>query len=519
MKKIVIVLSLALAASLSSCIKDRGSYDYVVINEIAVEEVDEMYNVTQFERFACTPRITQTLNEDESNLEYCWMARKNNDAPWDTLSVERNCNIEVKLPPGSYSGIFIARDKALRNFARADFGVNVFSSLGQGMIVLTERNDEAFLCYISEETMIQDIFEMSNPGISLGRNPHRISFLPQGSNESVPPRIVVLCKDERGGRLVDPLSFIADTVPLSANFMIPPANLSKIQFIETTGACGGFMPTRHGSFDIAIAEGRLTTRQRMDYYLMREVTAPNPSLYNGYYGFDPSLGENRYYDLDERLAFMMGSTTGLSPGTLMAYDKIGKRLLRLKTITPNGMIEWPEKEYTLFSPRSFADEMFASGFAKRPTTQVTYFMIGKSATGTFNYYEFYFNSSVFTPTKLTRLDIPGLDMNSVFEGSGYSQSVFIGVGGKLYRFDNTTDVYTAAEVASFPGKTVAVLKTTNTAETDKIVASENLHVAVYDTATDTFDYHEYSVGIDGSLTPVASRTGMKGRPVHMCWKF
>ena len=94
MKNIVyIVISLLLTA----CYEDKGNYDYQEVNTLAIS-LEDLYPVHLNDTvFTLTPELSQSLSQNEDNLEFIWLHSTLNEAMWghkqyDTVSMERTLN-------------------------------------------------------------------------------------------------------------------------------------------------------------------------------------------------------------------------------------------------------------------------------------------------------------------------------------------------------------------------------------------------------------------------------------------
>lgn len=117
MNKIYIILSLFLFIA---CNDDKGNYDYNVINEVLVK-MDEEYGIRlQDTVFEIAPKLSQSLMQNEENLEFIWIhslvnTNIENDDKRDTISYEKS--IKWRIDPNekdlkyAHYFRFIVKDK------------------------------------------------------------------------------------------------------------------------------------------------------------------------------------------------------------------------------------------------------------------------------------------------------------------------------------------------------------------------------------------------------------------------
>jgi len=84
-------------ALLSSCIEDKGNYDYHEVNKVTIEGINESYSTTLGATLQITPSLTFSLGEnvDEFAYQWCVMESYSPYALRGVASTERNLNIQI----------------------------------------------------------------------------------------------------------------------------------------------------------------------------------------------------------------------------------------------------------------------------------------------------------------------------------------------------------------------------------------------------------------------------------------
>ncbi len=111
--KTKIIIFAGLICLTCSCLKDKGNYDYVEINEVTFKGIASSYNVMKdLDTLVVDPVITMTDGDpaDESRFEYAWLAVKAYQTK-DTLSKTRKLVYPVSLKPDTYQFFLKIRDK------------------------------------------------------------------------------------------------------------------------------------------------------------------------------------------------------------------------------------------------------------------------------------------------------------------------------------------------------------------------------------------------------------------------
>jgi hypothetical protein len=209
MRTIIVLTLLALCAA---CMEERGTYDYKKFNEVVVDAlldangnpVPATFEAVINDTLRLTPRLSQTIATDESNLEFYWYiyGLRGESAVMDTISRERDLAWMVDVLPDQYRARFIARDVDTRVFFRTDFTITVVASLSGELMVLSEVDGEANVGMLKMEgEFVEDLYRHANGGTTVGENPVMIANAVVLQNPEI-QYLNVFCDDGQGGAVV-----------------------------------------------------------------------------------------------------------------------------------------------------------------------------------------------------------------------------------------------------------------------------------------------------------------------------
>jgi len=183
MKKII--LYILLAVSIVSCYEDEGNYDYTEPDLVEVSGVttDTTYQLFVGDVLVIEPEVTTTLADDD--IEYRWMVED------DTLSTERNFNMKLFLPPGSYDLKYQILDRSADLRYEYETNVEVATIFTEGWHLLCNDKGQThfnFLSHVVDTTMKLNVFEELN-GVPLLGAPYRMRYAenygPNGREERI----------------------------------------------------------------------------------------------------------------------------------------------------------------------------------------------------------------------------------------------------------------------------------------------------------------------------------------------
>ena len=217
MKKICSFL-IFIACSLSACLEDKGNDIYVELNDLMIGEIRDT-TVEQFTRLKIIPDLT-TRNGDfnSENYDYLWHMYKtyngiNNPVESDTLSFEKDLNVEITSIPEQYTLVFEVTDKetGVQYFSK-ETQVTVINSYSAGMLVLSEVDGDANLTFVNVAgSIIEDMYQKVNGEVA-GQNPTGVRYIGKGLVSQAEEMVVIMMDDERGGVVVKPfdMSYVMD---------------------------------------------------------------------------------------------------------------------------------------------------------------------------------------------------------------------------------------------------------------------------------------------------------------------
>ncbi len=153
MKKIRILLLFALILNATSCFDDIGNYDYTTKEDVIPITISGVRDTTI--SVGNTLEITPILNnmDNENRYVYLWYASHQQTAGFaprrDTLSLEKNLSVTLKMEAGTYNLVYEVRDPKLDVYVRAQSTLRVSaSSINAGWYVLKDIDDETDFDYI-----------------------------------------------------------------------------------------------------------------------------------------------------------------------------------------------------------------------------------------------------------------------------------------------------------------------------------------------------------------------------------
>ena len=146
MKKAFIILLASLG--FVSCVEDEGNYDYVELNQISIEGLEESYNVLdKVDSIKIYPTIKGTLlGDDLSNYEYQWHIHEGVAEHKHTiLSYEKDLEYKVDLGIGTYTLYFTVKDKTTGLEAQAYSSIKTQTAISKGFMLLGDDMEEGIM--------------------------------------------------------------------------------------------------------------------------------------------------------------------------------------------------------------------------------------------------------------------------------------------------------------------------------------------------------------------------------------
>ena len=146
MKAKSLLYTFALAACLSACVEDEGSYDIHPINEIEIKGLEESYSKIAFsESLSIKPEVNLTdKGVNESDLEYQWIISNNNvgaEQHHTVIGTEKNLEYKVEVPPGTYELILQVYDKTTGLKWEGTAELRTVSPMVRGFYLFGDKED------------------------------------------------------------------------------------------------------------------------------------------------------------------------------------------------------------------------------------------------------------------------------------------------------------------------------------------------------------------------------------------
>lgn len=216
MKKIYCLLGFIVCA-FYACLEDKGNDVYRELNDVTIERMKDT-TVEQFTRLQITPEITVSDGDfNPENYTYLWHMYitygSNNPTKSDTLSFEKDLDVEITSIPEEYSLVFEMTDKktGIQYVPDRLTYVTVVNSYSKGMMALSNVNGEANVTFVNVVgSVVEDAYQKVNGEVA-GKNPigaRYITSMIAGAEKMV----VIMTDDERGGVVIKPLdmSYVMD---------------------------------------------------------------------------------------------------------------------------------------------------------------------------------------------------------------------------------------------------------------------------------------------------------------------
>lgn len=216
MKKIYYACFL-LSVLFYACLEDKGNDVYSELNDVTIERFNDT-TIEQFTRLQIVPVISvREKNFNAENYSYLWHMYaaygSGNATVADTLSFEKDLDVEINNIPGTYTLVLEVVDKETEiRYLRRDFSyVTVINSYSKGMLALSSVNGEANVTFVNVVgSVIPDAYQKVNGAIA-GKNPTGIRYT-STMLSNAEKMIVIMTDDERGGTVVKPsdMSYVMD---------------------------------------------------------------------------------------------------------------------------------------------------------------------------------------------------------------------------------------------------------------------------------------------------------------------
>ncbi len=179
MKKIVYTIIVLFSAV--GCAEDNGNYDYTELNKITIGNIEELYEVDQYDNLVIEPELTFDF-EALSDISYEWFVNN------QLISTEPNCNAYMEMAPKTdmygrveaYDAVLCVTNKANNLKYYKAFQLKVGAPYTNSMLLLSERKDGTSNLSFKrmdkpDAALVHNVFENANPqNGELGRKPSQI---------------------------------------------------------------------------------------------------------------------------------------------------------------------------------------------------------------------------------------------------------------------------------------------------------------------------------------------------------
>ncbi|WP_421918575.1 PKD-like family lipoprotein [Marinifilum sp.] len=159
---------------LVSCLKDEGNYDYDMLTEIDLSDIQsQTYNVFVGDILTITPELGESISEE--NLEFLWARRyvdDNSDFQLDTISTDKTLDVAINLAPGNHTFILDVLNTERVYRKKVFFDVLVETPFDKGWVILKEKGTATDFDYYSDitEKLSENVLE-NITGVNLSGKP------------------------------------------------------------------------------------------------------------------------------------------------------------------------------------------------------------------------------------------------------------------------------------------------------------------------------------------------------------
>ena len=198
MKKHIFLTTLAviLAAISTSCLKDRGNYDYKTLVPIQISNLDTVIAQERLTQLVLNPTVTQ--NGSDANLTFEWRLRDNRNVPDPLTGVfinkvigtSKNLSFLLDLPARRYHLILYVTDKTTGVIVAHQIDLVVQSIVPQGLLVFSGNATSGDVSIVvnpllnavipgfTDDFVRHNVFSVNNGGMRTAGAPARIIHIP-----------------------------------------------------------------------------------------------------------------------------------------------------------------------------------------------------------------------------------------------------------------------------------------------------------------------------------------------------
>lgn len=159
MKRIILGL---LSIMMFSCAKDKGNYDYIDINKIAITTEDSVFVMQQLQELVIKPKLTESIQNTGDTYSYQWTVYpvvppanmsgiKEEDPKPIVLSEDKDLKSVIKLSPNSYYLQYTVTNTKTGLKAIKRYNLTVNGAFYEGWLVVNNVLDKGRLSFIRKD--------------------------------------------------------------------------------------------------------------------------------------------------------------------------------------------------------------------------------------------------------------------------------------------------------------------------------------------------------------------------------
>jgi len=402
----IVILCTSLLAV--SCSEDKGNYDFVDINEVIIDGLEEAYSITRFDDFNIQPDLSFTQDANtEDRYTYNWQAYKIegllvDDDKLTELSIEKNLTVKASLYPGAYKIYYTVTDTETELEWQYDFKVEIVNSIYEGWLLLNDNSAAPRLDMISlideEYKPIYDILHVAESGLVLSGTPGFVSTSYYGPSRTYG---IYVSTSGNGTTKIESNTFKWDkSLNLSQEFGSTQPELLEAQSI-TEKSWGTALTVVDNDFYY--------------YFAMWQVAYSIPkNIVDG-----------------EKVSVSPMVGRGYAFGNTIFYDTTYKRFIYFNG---NGCYAIPEQNNTVFDYTTGKDLMYMAGIDYNGTSGTATFAVLKDPVDGKSYAAI-FDAWTLAQSHYSEITATDFDQAKNITFSPEFGYMFYSVGSKVYQYD------------------------------------------------------------------------------------
>lgn len=309
-----IYIVLLLVIHLTACVKDDSIVKSKELDNIEIAGIADSYSVSLDEVLSISP-IVNTQFTSSADLDYLWYAfNQTTQNHADTISKEKNLAQTLQLAPGDYTLVLKVTDKTTGVFYKSNTNLRIVNDYTRGLLILSENDGQADIAFYNTDLgkFIENTYKKSN-GESLGIDPVGVYYYPKRGN--MPSEILILCKDQRGGVVADPITF-GKFRDIKDSFYVPLEG-SGIINVE-----GYIARSTSGLQDYLVIDGQIYSRSANAAEVLFRPPLLGVNYYSSPINFNTSSRPAFYDELNGRFLAQPGTNALLSTFTTKQSPEI-----------------------------------------------------------------------------------------------------------------------------------------------------------------------------------------------------